>query len=100
MRVAHVFFKVSVADRQGALGALVAEAPTVRAMKGCLAFVPFADPTDAETLGVLHEWESDDDFTAYLASPEFARSGKILRPMMTAAPISRRFDAEVAETVN
>ncbi len=100
MRLAHVFFKVSVAARQEALNALVAEAPAVRAMKGCLAFVPFADPTDAETLGVLHEWERADDFAAYLASPEFTRSGTILRPMMTAAPDSRRFDAELAEAVN
>ncbi len=69
-------------------------------MKGCLAFVPFTDPSGPGALGVLHEWETADDFAAYAASAGFAAAGRALRPLMVGAPVSRRFDAQLAETVN
>ncbi|MBR0556303.1 antibiotic biosynthesis monooxygenase [Ciceribacter sp. L1K23] len=100
MRIAHLFFSVDPARRAEALALLVAEAPAIRAMKGCMAFMPFADPTTETGLGVLHEWETDADFTAYTGSEIFAETGRMLRPMMSAAPVSRRFDAELVQTVN
>lgn len=100
MLVAHVRFRVSEDDRQQALDILMTNAPAIRATKGCLAFVPFLDPTDRQGLGVLHEWQSGEDFAAYVASPAFVETAAILRPLMTAAPISRRFDARLIETVN
>jgi Uncharacterized conserved protein len=100
MRIAHVFFQVPPDARRRALEILLAEAEAVRAMPGCRAFVPFLDPTGAGTLGVLHEWESADDFSAYAASPTFVATAALLRPMMVAPPVSRRFDARLAETVN
>jgi quinol monooxygenase YgiN len=100
MLIAHVYFTVAAGDRQKALDTLLAEAPTVRAMKGCRAFIPFPDPTNPEGMGVLHEWEDGEDFAAYVSSPGFAEMGKTLRPMMISAPVSRRFDARLLETVN
>ncbi len=100
MLIAHVLFTVAEDDRRAALDTLLAEVPAVRAMKGCVAFLPFADAAGPTGLGVLHEWETEADFAAYLASPGFAVTGQILRPMMTGAPISRRFDARLLEIVN
>ena len=100
MFIAHVHFTVAPAERQAALDALLAEVPVVRAMPGCLAFVPFLDPTDPAGLGILHEWQDASSFGAYAASPGFAEVGKVLRPMMTSAPVSKRFDAKLLETVN
>ena len=100
MLIAHVRFRATEEDRQKALAALVAKAPAIRAMKGCLAFVPFLDPTDRQGLGVLHEWQSGEDFAAYAASPAFVETAAILRPLMAAAAISRRFDARLIETLN
>ncbi len=100
MFIAHVFFTVAPENAATALKTLTNEVKSVRAMKGCRAVVPFIDPLDASTLGVLHEWESAEDFAAYTASPAFAQSGQALRPMMTEAPISLRFDAQLLEAVN
>jgi quinol monooxygenase YgiN len=100
MLIAHVHFTVAASERHKALEMLQKEAPAVRAMKGCQAFVPFLDPTSSEGLGVLHEWDSEEDFAAYTSSPGFAEVGRILRPMMTGAPVSRRFDARLLQTVN
>ena len=100
MLIAHVHFSVAAGERQKALDTLLAETPAVRAMKGCQAFIPFLDATDSESLGVLHEWDCAEDFAAYTSSPGFAEVGKVLRPMMTAAPVSRRFDATLLQTVN
>lgn len=98
MLIAHVHFAVIAAERSAAVNALLAEVKDVRAMKGCLTFIPFADPTDETRLGVMHEWESAADFAAYGASDAFKSLGQVLRPMMTATPISRRFDATLQET--
>jgi len=97
--IAHVFFAVAPSDRKRALDTLLAEVPAVSKMKGCEVFQPFADPLDPAGLGILHEWESPEMFAAYAASEGFAEVGKILRPMMTSNPVSRRFDAKPRETV-
>lgn len=100
MLIAHVIFYVSNENRHRALAALINEVGTVRSMRGCLAFLPFLDPTDPQGVGILHEWATHEDFAAYTASPGFAESGQTLRPLMVAAPVSRRFDANLTESVN
>jgi quinol monooxygenase YgiN len=100
MLIAHVTFAVAETERQAALATLVAEAETVRAMPGCIAFTPFADPTDSQKVGIVHEWETAEQFRAYAQSPSFAASGQMLRPMMVDKPLSRRFAAELIESVN
>jgi len=99
MLIVIVEFQVAADDRPAAMAALLAETQTVRAMPGCIAFRPFVDAQRADTCRIVHEWESEEQFAAYTASPGFAAVGEILRPMMTVPPISRRFRAELMETV-
>jgi quinol monooxygenase YgiN len=99
MFIAHVHFAVAPDDLQAALDTLLAEAPSVRAMSRCRTFPPFLDGADPCRLGVLHEWETQEDFAAYAASPGFAATGRVLRPMMTDAPVSRRFQADLLPIV-
>lgn len=99
MLIAILDFDVAPADQQAALDQLLAEAPGVRAMPGNIAFRPYADPLLDTRVSLVHEWQSRADFDAYLASEAFARSGTKLRPMMTGAPTSRRFEAELIESV-
>ena len=100
MLIVHVFFSVNEADRANALETLLAEAPTVLARKGCISFTPVLDPTDPARLGIVEEWAEADAFEQYTSSREFAEIGKVLRPLMTAPPVSRRFDAQLIESVN
>lgn len=100
MRLAHLTFAVQPEAQHEALGVLLEEVPVVRKMEGCLAFIPFIDPTTTGGIGVLHEWTSEADFAAYLASPTFAAAGARLRPLMTGEPDSRRFDASLIAVVN
>lgn len=99
MLIAHVTFEVDQTNSSKALDALTAEAAQVRAMTGCIAFNPFQDATNPALIGVLHEWETPEDFAGYTASQEFARAGATLRPMMVKPPLSRRFDASLIESV-
>ena len=48
---------------------------------------------------MLHEWIDEASFRAYSDSEAMARSGQVLRPMMTAPPVSRRFSAQLIESV-
>jgi quinol monooxygenase YgiN len=98
--VSHVTFTVSPDNIPAALDILLKEMPHVRQMKGCQAFIPFADPTVSGGMGVLHEWDTADDFAAYLTSQSFTSVNAILRPMMTAAPDSRRFEAQLLGNAN
>lgn len=93
MIIAHVTFVVAPENSGTALAALVAEVDQVRAMQGCVTFIPFQDATDPQKIGVMHEWASVQDFDGYTASQEFARVGQVLRAMMLAPPVSHRFDA-------
>lgn len=98
MLIAHVTFPVSSENRTLAIDTLTKEIADVRAMTGCVAFVPFLDPTNETDVGVLHEWESADDFAAYIASDSFAAIGAVLRPIMVGLPVSKRFDATLIDT--
>ena len=100
MLIAHVTFSVAEDKRQTALASLVDEAEAVRAMPGCIAFTPFSDPVDPQKVGIIHEWETVEQFRAYAQSPGFAASGQVLRPMMLDKPVSRRFEANLIESVN
>jgi quinol monooxygenase YgiN len=97
--IAILDFSTTPVDRPAAIAQLEQEQPVVTAMPGCLAFRVFADRSTDEGILVLHEWTDQASFDGYLASDAFARSGAVLRPMMTGAPTSRRFRVELAETV-
>jgi len=99
MFIAIVDFSTAAADRPAAMAQLEGERDVVRAMPGCKGFRVFASPERDTDITVLHEWDDELSFRAYAASEAFNRSGLVLRPLMSAAPTSRRFHAELAETV-
>ena len=110
MFIAIVDFSTAATDRPAALAQLDGERDQVRAMPGNVAFRVYADRADETRVTVLHEWDDEESFVGYLESGSFggkaptiivrpARSGEVLRPMMTGAPVSRRCHAELRETV-
>ena len=68
-------------------------------MPGNLAFRVYASREDETAVTVVHEWADEASFARYTESDSFARSGVVLRPLMTGVPVSRRFRAELLETV-
>ena len=99
MFIAILDFSTAPEDRPQALAQLESERPLVRSMPGNLAFRVYASREDDHTVTVVHEWADQDSFTRYLASDAFARSNAVLRPLVTDGPLSRRFRAELVESV-
>ncbi len=99
MFIAILDFDTAVADRPAALAQLDGERDQVRAMAGNIAFRVYASRENGTRITVVHEWEDQASFAGYLASDAFSRSGAALRPIMTGAPVSRRFHAELLESV-
>jgi quinol monooxygenase YgiN len=97
--IAILDFETTAADRPRALTQLEAERPLVRSMPGNLAFRVYESREDDRTVTVVHEWTDQPSFAAYLASDAFARSNAVLRPLVTEGPVSRRFRAELVESV-
>jgi quinol monooxygenase YgiN len=99
MLIAILDFSTAATDRPAALAQLDRERDEIRAMPGNVAFRVYASREDGTGVTVVHEWDDEASFAAYLGSGCFARSGAALRPLMTAAPVSRRFRADLLETV-
>ena len=99
MLIAVLDLRTTPADRALALAQLDAEADEIRAMPGNLDFRVYAARDDEEGVTVIHEWSDEESFTAYLSSGAFERSGTVLRPLVTVPPVSRRFRADLLETV-
>jgi quinol monooxygenase YgiN len=97
--IAIVDFNTAATDRPAALAQLDGERDQVRAMPGNLAFLVLTSREDETRITVVHEWDDEASFVGYLRSDSFARSGEVLRPIMTEAPVSRRFRAELLEAV-
>ena len=98
--IAIVDFHVAPTDQQSALDVLQGDAAAAAQALGCRAFRVFSNAGDAGHVGLMHEWDSAEDLSAYLASDGFAQVGQALRPLMTAPPESRRFNAQLVETDN
>ena len=99
MFIAIVDFDTAPADRESALAQLDGERDNVHAMPGNLAYRVYASREDDSRVTIVHEWEDEESFARYAKSEAFARSGLMIRPMMTGTPVSRRFRAELVETV-
>ncbi len=99
MFIAILDFSTTPGDRDRALAQLERERPRVRAMPGNLAFRVYASREDDRTVTVVHEWADQASFAAYLGSAAFARSNAVLRPLVTEGPVSRRFRADLVESV-
>ncbi|GAA2170125.1 antibiotic biosynthesis monooxygenase family protein [Pedococcus bigeumensis] len=99
MFIAILDLGTAAPDRPRALAQLEAERPLVRSMPGNLAFRVYESREDDRSVTVVHEWSDQASFDDYLASDAFARSNAILRPLVTEGPVSRRFRAELVESV-
>ncbi|MEU4692357.1 antibiotic biosynthesis monooxygenase [Actinoplanes sp. NPDC023714] len=99
MFIAIVDFQTTATDRPHALAQLDREFREVRGMPGNVAFRVYASRDDETRVTLVHEWTDEESFSGYQRSESFARSGAVLRPMMTAPPVSRRFRADLLETV-
>ncbi|MEO5744345.1 MAG: antibiotic biosynthesis monooxygenase family protein [Terracoccus sp.] len=99
MFIAILDFGTAAGDRDRALAQLESERPLVRSMSGNLAFRVYASREDDCTVTVVHEWADQISFAAYVASEAFAGSNAVLRPLVTDGPVSRRFHAELLESV-
>ena len=99
MLIAVLDLRTTATDRPQALAQLDSERDEIRAMPGNLDFRVYAARDDEEAVAVIHEWVDEPSFAGYLASGAFARSGALLRPLVTSPPVSRRFRADLLETV-
>jgi quinol monooxygenase YgiN len=99
MLIAVLDLHIASPDRPAALAQLDREREEIRAMPGNLDFRVYAERDNEEDVAVIHEWRDEPSFAAYLASESFTRSGAVLRPLMSAPPVSRRFSASLLETV-
>ena len=99
MFIAIVDFRTAAIDRPTALTQLDGERDQVRAMPGNIAFRVYASREHDTGITLVHEWHDEASLAGYFGSQSFTRLGQVLRPMMIEAPVSRRFRAELLETV-
>ncbi len=99
MFIAILDLRTSPADRPAALAQLASERNEIRSMPGNLDFRVYASRDDDQAVAVIHEWVDETSFAGYTSSAAFARSGAVLRPIIASPPVSRRFRAELLETV-
>ncbi|MBO3743832.1 putative quinol monooxygenase [Actinoplanes flavus] len=92
-------FTTAAADRAAALQQLDSEYDEIRAMPGNLAYRVFPSRHDDTAVTLVHEWADEQSFADYQRSDSFARSGRVIRPLMTGTPVSRRFRADLLENV-
>lgn len=99
MFIAILDLRTTPANRPVALAQLDGERDEIRAMPGNLDFRVYAARDDEEAVTVIHEWVDEPSFAGYLSSDAFVRSGAVLRPLASLPPVSRRFRADLLETV-
>ncbi len=93
----EVNFTVAPADRPAAITCLRDEAPQMRAMPGNRSVRVLTDPNDNGSITLLHQWDNLVGLDAYRKGPLFAAIGGTLRPMMTGAPSTKVYEAQLLD---
>jgi quinol monooxygenase YgiN len=97
--MALIDFEVSPADRAEMLAALQ---PLLEEARGCPGNRSYRASTSCESaahIGLMHEWDTLEQFRAYISSDLMRRMSQMLRPAMTTAPVSRRLRTELIEEI-
>jgi quinol monooxygenase YgiN len=97
--MALIDFEVAPESRAGLLQALQPLLAEARSVAGNRGYRALADSESASHVGLMHEWETLEQFRTYASSDLVDRIGKILRPAMTTPPVSRRLRTESIEEV-
>ncbi len=84
MLIAVLDLRTTAADRPAALAQLDGESDEIRAMPGNLDFRVYADRDDDGAVTVLHDGPTSRRSPPTSPPSAFARSGAVLRPLMTA----------------
>lgn len=65
-----------------------------RKMDGCLEYQICPSYAQDGTIFIFQAWATEDNFKAYGASDDFMRMGTSIRPLMTGAPETIKYDAQ------
>jgi quinol monooxygenase YgiN len=95
MIMALIDFEVTPDHRPYVLDQLRSLLEEARSLKGNLTYKASTGTESAGHIGLMHEWDTLENFEAYTSSELFKRMGEILRPAITKAPVSRRLRTEL-----
>jgi quinol monooxygenase YgiN len=96
MIIAIVEFELAAENQDKVLEVLTADGLAAQKLEGCLGFKTLRVAGSDTGWILIEEWQDMAAFEAYKASPEFARVGEVLMPLMLAPPRSRAFEAKLA----
>jgi quinol monooxygenase YgiN len=99
MIMAWIDFDVAPEGRAELLCLLQPLISEARAMDGNRSYRASTNSESEAHIGLMHEWETLEQFRAYASSDLMERIGKVLRPWMTTPPISRRLRTDTIEEV-
>lgn len=91
----EVDFKVREAHQSRALALLDHEIPKLHALPGNILCRILVDPKDESAITLQHQWADLASLDAHRCGPVMAKLGTALRPMMTGAPSTRVYEAEL-----
>ena len=95
MTTVLVTLKTDPAERPALAREVTRLAERARALPGNAGFSVLTDADDPTALVIAQDWQSNSEFEAYKAGPVFADLGALLRPALTAPPMTRQFGTEV-----
>lgn len=93
--VIRVVAKVKPEEEANFVNHMKQEMVEVKRFAGCETFRLYADVAEKNTFLLYEEWTSQTNFAAYKNSDYFKQNGEKLFAMMTEAPDSAYFEAEV-----
>ena len=99
MIMALIDFEVAPEGRADLLAALRPLLKEARSFEGNRSYRALTDSQSAAHIGLVHEWDTLEQFRAYASSQLFDRLSEILRPAMTTPPVSRRMRTDNIEEV-
>ena len=95
MIVIHVQVQIKPEKRVTFFDVAQQDVARAKTFPGCVRYEWMADIASASTFTLYEEWETQSDFDGYKQSDELKKLNEVFAPLMSAAPSSQYYAAEL-----
>ena len=94
MVIVHVTVQVKPEEQENFTSMMATFIADTLQVASCTEFILYQQVQNKNSFGLYEEWETADDFNAYTQTERFTQFRNALGPLIAAAPVSNRYEAQ------
>lgn len=94
MVIVHIIVQVKPGEQENFTSMMATFVADTLQVPSCTEFILYQRVQNENSFGLYEEWETADDFNAYTQTERFTQFRNALEPLISAAPVSNRYEVQ------